>query len=479
MKNYRKKNNKSEIKRLEIKRLGVSLREPIYRLVAISVICYSLFTIHHSLFAAVMSGGDYKITRLQTGGVGSGFYEKDGVKLYHSFSQSSTVGAYETADIKLFSGYLIIGGYPLQVLGITPSANKLGVSISTFAKVYFDGEVNTASIPNAVNIVAIRDRTGRKISQAVPISAQYDATEGSIKITPQEFLSNNNQFNVLISTALTEAIDDLPLETTVQWKFTTILAPQMDNVTVSDFNENLKVEIPGYAFSDYYYTEISSSPLSSPIKVAPEYIRIATAKAVSNDIANEILGYYEFVPKDEKDEIISTKPAKQLGIALPFSQKQKLSPGLQSQSAMLRLRKNINLYRLNEEKKLWVRLPGVSVDTDNNLIKGAIPYFGTFAMFVDPSYYLGDVYAYPVPFSPNENPNHKTITFTNLATKCTIKVFTISGELVNEFEETDGDGEYTWTDVKNKDGESLASGVYLYLIESKQDHKVGKLMIIK
>ena len=145
----------------------------------------------------------------------------------------------------------------------------------------------------------------------------------------------------------------------------------------------------------------------------------------------------------------------------------------------MRLRKNINLYRLNEDKKLWVRLPGVSVDAENSLIRGAIPYFGTFAMFVDPDYYLGDAYAYPVPFSPNENPNHKTITFTNLASKCTIKIFTVSGELVNEFEETDGDGEYVWNDVKNETGESLASGVYVYLIESKQDKKTGKLMIIK
>ena len=466
MKNYKKK-NKSVFRVLEL--LG-------YWVLTLQL--YNSIT-PNRLYAE-LSGGDYKITRLQTGGVGSGFYEKDGVKLYHSFSQSSPVGAYETSDIKLFSGYLIIGGYPLRVVGMNPASGELGVEVSTTARVYFDGEVNTETISSAVSISAIRNKSGVKIVESVPVSAQYISEDGSIKITPQQTLQNNYQYQIAISTALTEAIDDLPLETTVQIKFTTIFSPQDDNVMVSDYNEKLKIEIPQLAFSNYFHTEISTSPLSSPIKIESDRIRIADSKSLADEPDRKILNYYEMVSFDSEKTIMDTKPAKNLYVSLPFSENQaQKSIRLQSKNASERLNKNINLYRLNEDKKLWVRIPGVSLDYENQLMKGTIPYFGTFALVIDPNYYLGDAYAYPVPFSPNENPNHKTITFTNLATKCTIKIFTISGELVNEFEETDGDGEYTWTDVKNKDGENLASGVYLYLIESKQDHKVGKIMIIK
>ncbi|MBI5574576.1 MAG: hypothetical protein HY919_08545 [Elusimicrobia bacterium] len=107
------KNLRPEIKKIDIKRLRLSLRRDSHaslgmtpkklslRGVAevISLICFLLFTIRYSLFAAVMTGGDYNITRGQTGGVGSGYLETDGIKLYHSFSQSSPVGVNETDNV--------------------------------------------------------------------------------------------------------------------------------------------------------------------------------------------------------------------------------------------------------------------------------------------------------------------------------------------------------------------------------------------
>ncbi|MFH0947991.1 MAG: Ig-like domain-containing protein [Elusimicrobiota bacterium] len=444
----------------------------------------SLTTYHLPPITASMSGGDCKITRGQAGGVGSGFYEKDNIKLYHSFSQSSPIGVNETDNIKLFSGYLIVGGYPLQVVSMNPSNGGSGVSVSTTVKVYFDGEVSSNTVDSAVSMLAVRNKSGTKISESVPVFTQYTNEDGSIKIAPKQALQNNCRYLVTISTQLKENVDGLPLETTVQWKFTTVFSPQDDNVMVSDYDEKLKIEIPQLAFSNYFCTAISTDPIGSPIKIEPHRIQIADLKAIADEPDRKILTHYEMVPFDSEKNLISTKPAKNLYVSLPFPENQSTEGGQktirpQSQSASERLSRNINLYRLNEEKKLWVRLPNVSLDYENQLLRGTISYLGTFALVMDPNYDLSIAFAYPVPFSPNTDPNHKSITFTNLATRCTTKIFTISGELVNEFEETDGDGEYVWTEVKNKDGESLASGVYLYLIESKLDKKVGKLMIIK
>ena len=85
-------------------------------------------------------------------------------------------------------------------------------------------------------------------------------------------------------------------------------------------------------------------------------------------------------------------------------------------------------------------------------------------------------HAFPVPFIPSRG--DKTITFTDLTALATIRIFTATGELVQTLEETDGDGLYVW-DGKSGDGNDLASGVYLYVIEGDSDEKKGKLIIVR
>ena len=76
--------------------------------------------------------------------------------------------------------------------------------------------------------------------------------------------------------------------------------------------------------------------------------------------------------------------------------------------------------------------------------------------------------------------NNGNITFTNLTSKATIRVYTISGELVKTLDKNDGANDLVWTPVANESGEGLASGVYLYCAESAGGpSKAGKLMVIK
>jgi len=71
------------------------------------------------------------------------------------------------------------------------------------------------------------------------------------------------------------------------------------------------------------------------------------------------------------------------------------------------------------------------------------------------------------------------ITFTNLSTQGVIKIYTISGELVMDYEFKPADGgKWTW-DVKTPNGEKVFSGVYIYYIKNEKEHKSGKLIIIR
>ena len=99
-------------------------------------------------------------------------------------------------------------------------------------------------------------------------------------------------------------------------------------------------------------------------------------------------------------------------------------------------------------------------------------------------YDLSEAHAYPVPWKPNDGKEdtgteEKGITFTKLSTEGIIKIYTISGELVKEYEFKPADM-YKWTwDVKTPNGEKVFSGVYIYYIKNEKEHKTGKLIIIK
>jgi flagellar hook assembly protein FlgD len=73
------------------------------------------------------------------------------------------------------------------------------------------------------------------------------------------------------------------------------------------------------------------------------------------------------------------------------------------------------------------------------------------------------------------------MTFTNLPSECTIKIYTLAGGLVRQLQHSDAAGlphQEIW-DGKTTHGDNAASGVYLWRVESSADGKNGKLMIIR
>ena len=101
---------------------------------------------------------------------------------------------------------------------------------------------------------------------------------------------------------------------------------------------------------------------------------------------------------------------------------------------------------------------------------------------------LENVKVYPNPYKPNSGTIYDNnpivgegIIFSGLTQKAKVQIFNIAGELVTEFEEEDGDGIYVW-DTRNKNGEKVASGVYIYFItnpDDKSQKTKGRLVIIR
>jgi hypothetical protein len=107
---------------------------------------------------------------------------------------------------------------------------------------------------------------------------------------------------------------------------------------------------------------------------------------------------------------------------------------------------------------------------------------------LEPQRNLPEIYAVPNPYRSGSSqyttenyhnyPDNK-VRFVNTPGECELKVYTPAGDLVWEFSQTDGPGNIEW-DTRNLAGEEVASGVYIFRLESASGNWVyGRLIIIR
>jgi len=91
-----------------------------------------------------------------------------------------------------------------------------------------------------------------------------------------------------------------------------------------------------------------------------------------------------------------------------------------------------------------------------------------------------------VAFSPAEGPGRtgekrgeRQLQFRNLPPNCTIRIYTITGELVQKIEKNDN-GSLAYWDLLSFEGQRVAYGVYIYHIDVPNvGEKIGRLALIK
>ena len=68
--------------------------------------------------------------------------------------------------------------------------------------------------------------------------------------------------------------------------------------------------------------------------------------------------------------------------------------------------------------------------------------------------------------------------FINLPLKCTLKIFTVTGDLVKTIEHDNGTTEESWNQI-TQDNQLIFSGVYIFYVESDVGNKVGKFVVVR
>jgi hypothetical protein len=112
-----------------------------------------------------------------------------------------------------------------------------------------------------------------------------------------------------------------------------------------------------------------------------------------------------------------------------------------------------------------------------------------------PSQKLGQVLVVPNPYrvdhdytyenggwegrSQDWTEGNRKVKFIHLPTKCTVRVFTLAGDLVVTLNHDDPvKGELDW-DLLSGSNRALASGVYIFSVESDFGREVGKFVLIR
>lgn len=90
---------------------------------------------------------------------------------------------------------------------------------------------------------------------------------------------------------------------------------------------------------------------------------------------------------------------------------------------------------------------------------------------------LDNAHAYPVPFRGDQGQGG--ITFTALPGSADIRIYSIAGRLVKKIAKNDFSSDAVAWNVTNDNGEKVASGLYLFVIESGSFVKKGKLVVIR
>jgi len=90
---------------------------------------------------------------------------------------------------------------------------------------------------------------------------------------------------------------------------------------------------------------------------------------------------------------------------------------------------------------------------------------------------LENVVVYPNPYHA-DRAAEKRIVFAGLTPAATIRIYTLTGQLVRTLEKNDAFASCVW-DLANTDGTSVASGIYLYIIKSNSAEFRGKLAILR
>jgi len=459
---------------------------------------------------ARMEAAPYELTKTLHANAGMPLMRGGDYDLSAAFGESAATGHLTAGDIDLYPGYFgggrLGGGLAIQILRtrVAPDARlfyqeslQVGVPLTAPIVVDFSEQMDASTLAAGVQVIRLRDHEGSVRQDVVAIHTTLDAELQQLTITPQTAWDGNSIYDLVINGRI-QSLSGYSVDAETHVYFQTALDPAQKNVLEHPMNvswapptaptaatQGLSMDIPNASLRDFAAVLSSRDPQASPLHVDPSILEEATRKAKASSAYHIPLSLREIVAYDLNGNVMPAL-SKPMVVVLTSGLQSSVAPA----SGMIRPH-TLSIWALDQQHRLWVKLPGSQVSADGTSVRATVSKLSVFAVMGAPSPLTSDVYVYPNPWRPH-GPQAGTqpgqtgteaggMTFTHLPSECRIRIYTVSGDLVRELIHSDLSGSLgyeTW-DGRTSGGDTVASGVYLWRVESGSDSKNGKLMIIR
>lgn len=448
-------------------------------------------------------GGLFEISKMWVGGSGATGLRNATSTLIGSLGEPLAGHRIGNRVYDLTSGYLAgyLGRGPgLRILRtqVGPTSFyqdgiQVGVPLDATVEVVFSDQLSAATLASGIQVTRVLDHLGRLHPEPVSVELHYDPAETTVYLTGTRGWSGNSLYEITLTSEL-QSIDGFSPVETPPMRFVSAVDPQQDNVVLSPITGSLplalsdaridpiEMSIPAQALSDFALALISRDPVRSPLSINPEWIQEANQKA------RQTWGRYGEPIAIREINVLDLRGQRLGRLA------KSVSFGVRVGDAAVPsgVRKSaLAIWALDETHRLWVKLPESHWDVDQQTLRAPVSRFAVFALIAAPLGRTADIRVFPNPWRPHgpasgpgagqTGTEAQGITFTNLPSECVLRIFTLNGERVREIRHSDLSGalgQESW-DGHTANGAAAASGVYLWQVESAEDQKTGKLMLIR
>ena len=357
------------------------------------------------------------------------------------------------------------------IVSMEPEDDSVLASEGTTIQITFNEAILPASAADKITLLAVRDSNAVAVSSPVP--GAVSVSSNVVTSTLSSKLEAGDTYEVTLAAGLKD-LSGNPVPSAKTWTFSTPFDKDAPN-KVGDDSGRITVSFGANAFSEEYGVKLSD-PLTDPKEISLSAVKAAVNKGAVRQGAAAYLapGAIAEINVYSKSGARLRTPNARTTIVFkyPDSDQDGYVDGMRYRVK----EEDLSIYWLDELTESFVKLPASAIDPAANTASVLLPHFSVFAFMGAADTSLSNVHPFPVPFVPSRGDT--SITFTGLSAQAAIRVYTITGELVQALDETDGDGRYVW-DTTNQSGEKLASGVYIYKILSPTESKTGKLMIVR
>lgn len=465
-------------------------------------------------WAGLAQGGAYILTKDLWGASGSPYLRGGLYTLGYAFGEHMAGFTTENPNLHVGSGYYagrLGNGERFRVVrthvgsgGIVVDGIPVGIPLEAEIEIELSDQAQEGTIAPGLSVSMVRDHLSRVQEVRVPAPWRYDPSGRTIWVSPSPLWQGNTLYEIEMTPEL-QSIDGFPLDRTTHVRFLTLLDHHEDNEVLHPIDAGrqafsisersptsprgpLTLHIPAESLSNLATVLVSRDPLTSPLRVDPQIIAEANQKAMASESPyTRPLAVQEINAYDIRGQLMNGL-SKTARLTLTLGDLE--SRDLVSAIPPIRTR-TLSLRVLDETHRLWVKIPASQVDLERKTVTAPFTRFSVFALMGNADGSAADAFVFPNPWRPHGpqagNGSGQTGTesggmiFTNLPSECSIRVYTLSGELVRDLHHSDvisSIAQERW-DGTTTHGDHVASGVYLWRVESSMDGKNGKLMIIR